>query len=104
MTQQDKLFPDYKGRARGLMNILEEERHRCNRLWVTTCPTPGCGRVETLALLKEMVSKKEWTPGCECGQSQTLGRDLLPLAPPIVLAILILYSTEVGLQAPICRE
>ena len=66
MIQQDKLLPDYKGRARGLIKILDEERQRCNRLWVTTCPTHRHGRVE-------MVAQNEQTSGCGHGQSQTLG-------------------------------
>ena len=76
MTQADKLFTDYRGRERGLIKILDEERQRCNRLWVTTCPTPGWGTAETLTLLTEKVTKNEPIPGCGCGQQQTLGRRL----------------------------
>ena len=72
--EKDKLFLDYKGRARGLMSILEEERQRCNRLWVTTCLTPRHGWAETLALLTKMVSKNDMELGHGRGQSQTLGR------------------------------
>ena len=71
---QDKPLTNYTGRARGLMNILEEDRQRQNRLWVNTCPTPGWGRTGTLALLTEMVTKNKQKPGC--GQPPALGRGL----------------------------
>ena len=59
MTQQDRPLANYRGRVMGLMDILEEDRQRQNRLWVNTCPTPGCGRGKTLALLTKMVTRNE---------------------------------------------
>ena len=41
------------------MDMLEEDRQRRNRLWVNTCPTPGHGRAETLALLTKMVTRND---------------------------------------------
>ena len=59
-----------RGRARGLIAVWEEMRKEQNRLWVNTCPTAGHGRAETLALLTEMVSRNDRTPGC--GQPQPM--------------------------------
>ena len=74
MTQQDRQLTNYRGRVSGLMDMLEEARQRRNRLWVSTFPTPGHGRAEALALLTEMVTRNDQTPGC--GQPQPMGRGL----------------------------
>ena len=65
--------------------MLEEPRPRRNKLWVSTCPTPGHGRAESLALLTEMVTRNDQTPGH--GQPQPMEEDLLSLEPTIVPAV-----------------
>ena len=57
MTTHDNKLAKCRGRARGLLAVWEEERREKNRCWMNTCPTPGCGRAETLKLLTDMVTK-----------------------------------------------
>ena len=82
--------------------MWEEERRERNRLWANSCPTPGCGRAETLKLLTDMVTKSEWKQ--EVDSHKLWEGDLISLTPTITLTILILYGLRIGLQAPNHRE
>ena len=74
MTQQDRQLANYRSRARGPLAVWEEMRKEQNRLWTSTCLTPGGSRAKTLALLTKMVNRNDQTPGR--GQPQPIGRTL----------------------------
>ena len=63
LKPNDNQLVEYRGRARGLIAIREEMRRERNRLWISTCQTPGHGRAATLALLNEMVTQNAKAPG-----------------------------------------
>ena len=62
---------NYRGRARGHVGGNEKGK---NRLWMSTCLTPGCGRAATLMLLSEMVAWNAQEPRFQ--HSQSMGRGL----------------------------
>ena len=64
---------NYRGRARGLIAVLEETRRARNRLWLGTCLTPGHGRAATLVLFSEMVAQNARVPGLRHPQPMRRG-------------------------------
>ena len=73
-----------QGGARWLIKILDKEKQRHNRLWMTICPTPGWGRAETLALLTEMVAKMNWHQDEDSDRHRIWEGDLPSPAIPIL--------------------
>ena len=51
------------GRARGLVAVWKEVKIRRDKIWLSTCPTPGHGRAATSALLSKMVVQNARVPG-----------------------------------------
>ena len=70
----DSQHVNSRGRARGLIAVWEEMQQMRNRIWLHACPTPGHGRVATVALLSEMVTQNTIrAPG---PRSHLMGRGL----------------------------